>query len=744
VRPSATLEPGTRLGPYEIVELIGRGGMGEVYRAHDTRLGRQVAIKILPSHLSDHAEALARFRREARAVAALSHGNIVSIFDVGEDAPFVVTELLDGETLRTRLERGRLTIPEALRIMAAIADGLAAAHAKGIIHRDLKPDNVFLTSTGGVKILDFGLASTQLPFGDSQTLTEPGMVMGTLGYMSPEQLRGRPLTPASDIFSFGCVAYEMLQGEMPFRRDSQAEIIASVLTAEPLREDSDLPHEIHYVLERCLEKDPALRFQSGAELAGALRTVVAVQAGGTLETVRTTRRRRRKGGRRLAVIAVVLAVVGALLAVGSAMLARQRKVIDGGYDLRMSDVSGTDETRRLTAVALRADAAGNRAEAIELFREAARSDPRAPLPTAFLSAFTYFSGDRKSGAQFSAETRKRLAGASSSYEALLARYLLPENDGATQTALASSLLELRPKAWRLRLSLAHRHLDRREMRAMLAQLLQIDVAAPDDRRLTIILGDRASLGDIDAAERDLGRSRLMNKPALLAYTKGRIAWSRGRAADAAKLYAEAAEAATMSNLAPVANDARVLSGIAWIGAGDFAAAQSTLDLAAVRAQQAALVEYERQAYAFGAYAAYRRGDDDGMRRRLRAALALTDAGTTDDLSLRLFALRMHEPASIRALPPDDASEVHAGVPTLLAARAAFSQGDGALAARLLQQARAEGVESAWFAEEAALLGKDLGEAPRPFRPDPPYPNRMRFIAVWELARNVGPALSRPQ
>ncbi|HKO58223.1 MAG TPA: serine/threonine-protein kinase [Thermoanaerobaculia bacterium] len=734
MRPPATLEPGARLGPYEIIYLIGRGGMGEVYRATDTRLGRQVAVKILPSHLADHPEALARFRREARAVAALSHGNIVSIFDVGEDASFVVTELLDGETLRARLERGRLPIPEALRIAAAIADGLAAAHAKGIIHRDLKPDNVFLMSTGGVKILDFGLASTQLPFGDSQALTEPGMVMGTLGYMSPEQLRGRPLTPASDVFSFGCVVYEMLRGEMPFRRDSQAEVIASVLTAEPLGDDSDLPDEIHYVLQRCLEKDPTLRFQSGAELAGALRTVVAVQASGRLETMPTMRRRRRRTARRFGIFIIVIAVIAALLAIGSAVVARQRKVIDGGYDLRMSDVSGTDETRRLTAVALRADAAGNRAEAIELFREATRSDPHAPLPPAFLSAFTYFSGDRKAGARFSAETRKRLAGASSSYEALLARYLLPENDGATQSALASSLLELRPKAWRLRLSLAHRHLDRREMRAMLAQLLQIDVSAPDDRRLTIILGDRASLGDIDGAERDLQRSRLTNKPALLAYTKARIAWSRGRAADAAKLYAEAAEAATVANLPPVANDCRVLAGIAQIGAGDFAAAQTTLDLAAVRAHQAALVEYERQAYAFGAYAAYRRGDDDGMRRRLRAALALVDPGTTDDLSLRSFALRMHEPTAVHQLPPDDGSEVHAGVPTLLAAREAWALGDKALAARLLQQARAEGVDTAWFAEEAALLAKDLGEAPRPFRPDPPYPNHMRFIAVWELAR----------
>src|ERR1051325_274692 len=288
------------------------------------------------------------------------------------------------------------------------------------------------------------------------------------------------------------------------------------------------------------------------------------------------------------IIAAVVIAVSAWL-----IFAGRGKVIDGGYDLRVSDVSGTAETRRLTEVALRADAAGNRAEAIELFREATRSDPRAPLPPAFTSAFTYYSGDRKSAADFAQETRKRLAGASSSYEALLARYLLPDNDSATQVALASSLLELRPKAWRLRLSLAHRHLDRREMKAMLVQLKQIDVSAPDDRRLAIVLADRASLGDDASAERDLLRSRLTSKPALLAYAKGRIAWSGGRASEAARLWADASESATIGNLAPVANDARVLTGIAQIGAADFAAAQATLDLAAVRAKQAALPAYER-------------------------------------------------------------------------------------------------------------------------------------------------------
>jgi len=735
VRPT-TLEPGERLGPYEIVEIIGRGGMGEVYRAQDTRLGRSVAIKILPRHLADHDEMMARFKREARAVAALSHPNIVAIFDVAGDDSYVVTELLDGETLRQRLERGKLAIADALRICASVADGLAAAHAKGIIHRDLKPDNVFLTASGGVKLLDFGLAATLTPFGDSQALTEPGIVMGTVGYMSPEQLRGRPLTPATDIFSFGCVAFEMFQGHMPFHRDSQAEVIASVLHDDAFEHDVDsgLPDEIHYILERCLEKDATLRFQNGAELAGALRTVVAVRSGTT--TLPTLRRRRRRGklAKRLITAGIVIAILAALAAGATAIVAKNRKVVDGGYDLRLSDISGTDETRRLIAVAMRADAAGNRAEAIELLREATRSDPKAPLAPAFASTFTYYSGDVKASKEFSAETLKRLTGASSSYEALLARYLLPENDGAAESALASSLLELRPKAWRLRLALAHRHLDRREMRAMLAQLMQIDVSLPDDRRLVNVLADRASLGDIEGAERDLQRSSLMQKPALLAYARGRIAWSRGRAADAAKFYADAAEAATIANLGPVANDARVLSGAAQIGVGDFAGAQTTLDLAAVRAHQAGLPQPERQAYAFGAYAAYRLGDLDGMRRRLTEAFSVIAPDSTEERELRLFSLRVHEPIPQHS-QQDDGDDILAGVDTLIAAREALALGDKAMAVRFLQQARAEGVESAWFAEEASLLAKDLGEpAPRPFKADPPYPNRLRFLAVWELMR----------
>src|SRR5689334_3958235 len=204
--------------------------MGEVYRAIDARLAREVAIKVLPADMAGHAESLARFRREARAIAALSHPNIVAIFDIGTDAaaPYVVTELLAGETLRARLQRGAMPVDEMRRVATAIAEGLAAAHAKGIIHRDLKPENVFLTTSGAVKILDFGLASAlpfaEGPLGDGTTLTQPGTVIGTVGYMAPEQLRGAPLTTAADIFPFGCLAYEMLTAAMPFQRDSNMEV----------------------------------------------------------------------------------------------------------------------------------------------------------------------------------------------------------------------------------------------------------------------------------------------------------------------------------------------------------------------------------------------------------------------------------------------------------------------------------------------------------------------------------------
>ncbi|MBI3696137.1 MAG: protein kinase [Acidobacteria bacterium] len=272
------LAAGTKLGPYEILAPLGKGGMGEVYRARDTRLGRDVAIKVLPEHLAGDAQALTRFEREARAVAALSHPNILALYDVGSEhgVSYAVTELLEGETLRSRLEQSPLGPARAIEIGVELAEGISAAHSKGITHRDLKPENIFLTSDGVVKILDFGLArwrptSPQEQAGAStETETEAGHVLGTIGYMSPEQVRGERADARSDIFSLGCVLYEMFGRERAFARASTADALAAILkeTPPPLGEP-----DVDRLLSHCLEKNPAERFQSSRDLVFALQSL---------------------------------------------------------------------------------------------------------------------------------------------------------------------------------------------------------------------------------------------------------------------------------------------------------------------------------------------------------------------------------------------------------------------------------------------------------------------------------------
>src|ERR1700690_4056492 len=281
------LTSGTKLGPYEIVALIGAGGMGEVYRARDTRLGREVALKILPEFFSRDADRLRRFEQEARGVAALNHPNILAIHDIGEHdgSPFIVSELLEGSTLRAELERGPLPPRKASDYAAQIAQGLAAAHDKSIIHRDLKPENIFLTKEGRVKILDFGLAKLApnargAKQSDGLTLTssptEAGMVMGTAGYMAPEQVRGSAVDSRTDIFAFGAVLYEMVSGERAFRRETPAETMTAILKEDP-PELSELGQPVSPGLERigrrCLEKQPEQRFQSAKDLAFALEAL---------------------------------------------------------------------------------------------------------------------------------------------------------------------------------------------------------------------------------------------------------------------------------------------------------------------------------------------------------------------------------------------------------------------------------------------------------------------------------------
>ncbi len=278
-----TLSAGTRLGPYEIVAPIGAGGMGEVYRARDPRIGRDVAIKVLPAEFAADRERLLRFQQEARAAGALNHPNLASVYDIGEhDAkPYIVEELLEGETLRARLRGAPLSGRRAIDYGIQIARGMAAAHEKGIIHRDLKPENIFITNDGRVKILDFGLAklTSKSNDGDSATLqkTEPGRVMGTAAYMSPEQVRGEKLDARSDIFSFGCVLYEMLTGSQPFARPTGIETMNAILNSDPA-DISKMTPALARILSKCLEKHPQARFQSAGDLAFHLEAISDLSA----------------------------------------------------------------------------------------------------------------------------------------------------------------------------------------------------------------------------------------------------------------------------------------------------------------------------------------------------------------------------------------------------------------------------------------------------------------------------------
>ena len=277
-----TLASGTKLGEYEVKSLVGAGGMGEVYRARDSRLGRDVAIKVLPSLFSSDTGRLRRFEQEARAAAALNHPNILAVFQMGthEGVPYLVSELLEGETLREQIERGRIAVGKAIDYGVQIARGLSAAHGKGIVHRDLKPENLFVTKDGRVKILDFGLAKlieTQSSSEHSSATpgegTEAGVVMGTVGYMSPEQVRGQTADHRADIFAYGAILYEMLAGKRAFQKPTSADTMSAILNEDPPGISQITPNvapALQRVVHRCLEKIPDQRFQSASDLAFAL------------------------------------------------------------------------------------------------------------------------------------------------------------------------------------------------------------------------------------------------------------------------------------------------------------------------------------------------------------------------------------------------------------------------------------------------------------------------------------------
>ncbi|HEY6221010.1 MAG TPA: serine/threonine-protein kinase, partial [Candidatus Eisenbacteria bacterium] len=280
------LSPGARLGPYEILSPLGAGGMGEVYRAKDPRLGREVAIKVLPASFSKNSDRLKRFEQEARAAGVLNHPNLTIVYDIGQHdgAPYIVQELLEGETLRSELAGGRFSPRKAIDYAIQIAQGLAAAHEKGIVHRDLKPENLFVTREGRVKILDFGLAKliqAEDPSRPSSlpTATEPGVVMGTAGYMSPEQVKAEPVDARSDIFALGVILYEMLSGQRPFKGDSPGETMAAILKEDPpdlSATNKNINPGFERLVRHCLEKTPERRFQSARDLAYDLETLSGV------------------------------------------------------------------------------------------------------------------------------------------------------------------------------------------------------------------------------------------------------------------------------------------------------------------------------------------------------------------------------------------------------------------------------------------------------------------------------------
>ena len=319
------LSAGTRLGPYEILSPLGAGGMGEVYRAKDTRLGRDVAIKVLPAALAGDPERLKRFEKEARSASALNHPNIVTVLDIGstEGTSWIAMERVEGETLRKLLATGPMPLKKLLAVAAQLAEGLAKAHETGIVHRDLKPENVMVTKDGTTKILDFGLAKLTAPTGDggeatqSPTMsagTEAGIVLGTVGYMSPEQALGESLDFRSDQFSFGSILYEMITGKRAFARPSPPEIMTAIIRAEPeplATAAPDSPVPLRWVVERCLAKDCEERYAATRDLARDIARLREGLTEGSLSGTAIAAPIARPGRQRLYALTAATLVIGA-------------------------------------------------------------------------------------------------------------------------------------------------------------------------------------------------------------------------------------------------------------------------------------------------------------------------------------------------------------------------------------------------------------------------------------------------
>jgi Tol biopolymer transport system component len=352
-----SLTPGTKLGQYEILASLGAGSMGEVYRARDTRLDRDVAIKVLPELVSSEAGRLIRFETEARATAALNHPNILAVYQMGtyEGVPYLVSELLEGKTLTETIRRGPLPLRRAIDYGVEVAHGLAAAHEKGIVHRDLKPDNLFVTKDGRVKILDFGLAkvaqSKESPANLAPTVTLPGVAMGTVGYMSPEQVRGLATDHRSDIFALGAILYEMVTGARTFQRPTSADTMSAILNEEPpsiSQLSPDTPVGLERVVRRCLEKNAEQRFQSASDLAFALQALsdpaISTPTGAHL-IPKDERHRLRTTPAAIALLAVICAAVLVYFWLQPGAFPKVANYVQLTHDGQQKSLIGTDGAR---------------------------------------------------------------------------------------------------------------------------------------------------------------------------------------------------------------------------------------------------------------------------------------------------------------------------------------------------------------------------------------------------------------
>ena len=351
-----SLHAGARLGPYEIVSAIGAGGMGEVYKARDTRLRREVAVKVLPASFSSDPDRLARFEQEARAAAALNHPNILAVHDLATEAgvTYLVSELLDGRTLRDALA-DPIPLKKAIDYAIQVANGLNAAHGKGIVHRDLKPENLFITADGRAKILDFGLAKLQDVVPDGVSIaataaprTQPGVVMGTAGYMSPEQVRGSTADHRADLFALGAVLYEMLSGRRAFARETGSETMTAILREEPpdvSSPDRPIPPAVERIVARCLEKDPSARFQSASDLAFALDALSSTRSvASKADVAPVSAQAARSASRAPWLVAAAAVLVAALLAVPAVRHLRAPAVAPGEMRLEIATPSTDDPT----------------------------------------------------------------------------------------------------------------------------------------------------------------------------------------------------------------------------------------------------------------------------------------------------------------------------------------------------------------------------------------------------------------